>query len=173
MRKVSVLTICLVVFLATSLFAQMGMRGGEFFRCGYYPCNMGSYGVGYERMAKNLAFKEIKSYLFHTDMLGLTEEQVTKLEDIKYELATDLIKKHSDLKLAFLDHKRLMSQEIPNIKEVLEQINKITKLRKEIHIKVIEAIIEARNVLTKEQRQKAKKALSFYKFKTDVGSDKQ
>ncbi|MDL1970239.1 MAG: NAD(P)-binding domain-containing protein [Candidatus Desulfofervidaceae bacterium] len=101
--------------------------------------------------------KEIRGYLNNAKMLGLNKSQIKKIENIEEDLSATLIKKRADLQLAVLKFRKLMIQEMPSSQAVLEQIDKMTNLSKEIQTAAVMASLNARKVLPKEQLENATK----------------
>ncbi|MDA8164982.1 MAG: periplasmic heavy metal sensor, partial [Desulfobacteraceae bacterium] len=121
------------------MMGRMGMMGGQ--------------GLG---MTVHRAFREINTYQAKAQALGLNEGQLQRLDTLEEALATAVIKGRADMEIAGLDLRRAMSQETPDLKKADEAVNRKTETWKAIQKNAINAVAEARKVLTPEQRQKVR-----------------
>jgi len=90
------------------------------------------------------------------EKIGLSEEQKTKLDDIITNHRKDMIKKDADISLAQIDLNKLMSQDDPDMNLVKESIMNIATMKADKEFTKFKAMIETKNVLTKEQQDKLK-----------------
>jgi Spy/CpxP family protein refolding chaperone len=90
------------------------------------------------------------------EKIGLSEEQKTKLDDIITNHRKDMIRKNADISLAEIDLNKLMSQDNPDMNLVKENILKIATMKADTEFTKFKAMIDAKNVLTKEQQEKFK-----------------
>jgi Spy/CpxP family protein refolding chaperone len=86
--------------------------------------------------------------------LNLTEEQRTKMADIHDRAARRAVPIRSNLEIAQLDLRKLLRTDKPAKSSVDAQIDKIAKLRGDFQKSRMQAMLEARDVLTPEQRGK-------------------
>ena len=86
--------------------------------------------------------------------LNLTEEQRTKMADIHDRSARRAIPIRSNLQIAELDLRKLLRADKPAKSAVDAQIDKIAKLRGDLQKSRMQAMLEARDILTPEQRAK-------------------
>jgi hypothetical protein len=119
--------------------------------------DMHSRGASMPQMTVHTAFREISGYQVNAAALGLNEDQLQRLNDIKEALTATMIRTHADLQIGAIDLRRVMSREIPDVlaaEKILDSHNQMwSKLQK----MAIRAVAESRNVLTAQQRQQAKK----------------
>ena len=89
--------------------------------------------------------------------LDLTEEQREQIKSIRRETARKHIQQQADVRLARLDLKALMDTEQPDRKKIHTQLRKIAQLQGDMRISQVDQRLDIRQLLTPEQRQKAKK----------------
>ena len=89
--------------------------------------------------------------------LDLSEEQRKQIKSVRREAARKHIQQQADVGLAHLDLQALMEAEEPNRKEIHAQLKKIAKLQGDMRITQVDQRLDIRELLTPDQRQKAKK----------------
>ncbi len=92
-------------------------------------------------------------FLEHARELGLSEEQKTKLKDIAFNTKQEMIDLKAALQKEKLQLKKLLSAEEPSPREIKRQLEAIAQAEVNIKYKRITSMIEAKNVLTEEQRE--------------------
>lgn len=122
--------------------ARMGQRQGM---KGHMPM-MGHQGWGadLERMA---------------EALELTQPQISKVKAIRVDHEKSTIRTRADLDLARLDLRQLLDQENVDLSKVEETLKRMESLRTKIHLGAIRTHEAVKQVLTPEQREKAKKLM--------------
>ncbi len=121
---------------------------------------LGDIGCPAPMLIINNVLRELNGYLAYRDKLRLSDDQLKKLRLIKYRCHNTLIKKRAELNLFSIDLLDNMSSNQFEIEKVLELTGKLKATCHSLLCGVIKEAIAARNVLTPEQRQKAKE-LSF------------
>jgi len=86
--------------------------------------------------------------------LSLSTDQKKKLHDIGDRMARQAIRRRSDIELAMLDLRNLLREDNPDQARVDRQIDQIANLRAEQAKAAVGARLEARQVLTRDQREK-------------------
>ena len=86
--------------------------------------------------------------------LNLSNDQKKKLRDIGDRMMRQAIRRRSDIELAMLDLRNLLHEDNPDQARVNRQIDQIASLRADQAKAAIGARLEARQVLTREQREK-------------------
>lgn len=86
--------------------------------------------------------------------LNLSSDQKKKLSDIGDRMMRQSIKRSSDIELAMLDLRTSLKEDNPDPAKVDRQIDQIANLRAEQAKGAVNARLEARQVLTREQREK-------------------
>ena len=87
------------------------------------------------------------------DELKLSGTQREKLRGIGDELARSAIRNRADLELARLDLNRMVREDTPDRARIESQIDTIAKLRAEMMKAAVRARLDARSLLTPEQRK--------------------
>jgi Spy/CpxP family protein refolding chaperone len=85
--------------------------------------------------------------------LNLSDDQRTKLADIRDRQTRAAIPIRSDLEIAGLDLRKLMRAEKPDQKAIDAQIDKMAGLRARLQKSRVASMLEARAVLTPEQQK--------------------
>ncbi|HKQ57465.1 MAG TPA: Spy/CpxP family protein refolding chaperone [Candidatus Eisenbacteria bacterium] len=104
-----------------------GMRGGP----------RGRGGAGEELRAK----------------LNLTDDQESRIADIRDRHERSAIPIQSDLRIASLDLRKLMRADRPDERAILAQIDKLSDLRGSLQKNRVSSMLEARSVLTPAQQK--------------------
>ncbi len=85
------------------------------------------------------------------DDLELTDQQIEKLQDLRYRHQKDMIAKQAELKEARLELKELMRQAGVDEKAAMARQERVLRARDEIARAGLKHKLAARNVLTEEQ----------------------
>lgn len=94
-------------------------------------------------------------YLDRADEIGLSPEQVNKLRAIHVECRKDNIRNASEMKIAWLELSDLLSGDNWALKDAESLIRKVQTIEGDIQVRHLQAVNDARKVLTAEQLQKA------------------
>ena len=121
---------------ATGRDGAMGGMRGMGARAGMGPRGMGGWGPG---MAQ---------------ALQLSDSQREKLRDIRERQMRRGIQARADLALARLDLRKLMRADRPELGAINGQIDRVARIRTELAKARVASMLEARALLTPEQRQK-------------------
>lgn len=95
-------------------------------------------------------------YLALADELSLSEEQVKKLHSIMFERHKNRITAMAKIQVGELELRDLLNQNEVDLANVDAKIKEIGEGRTENHIADVHAMIDAREVLTQEQKKKLK-----------------
>jgi len=117
---------------------------------------LGEIGCPAPMLIVNNVLRELNGYLASRDSLNLSESQYKQLRLIRYRCHNTLIKKRAELNLFSIELLDNMSSDQYEIPRVMELTGKLKSTCHGMLTGVINKIIEARKVLTAEQRQKAK-----------------
>lgn len=91
--------------------------------------------------------------------LSLTEEQRTKLEDFGFNAAKTMIEQRAAIQVQRLKLHRLMASENPDRGAIDQTLNKIAETRGSLSRSLVNFFLDARNVLTEEQRDKLRQLM--------------
>lgn len=108
----------------------------------------------------------ISQMLTHKEFLGLTPEQVKKLEQIRDQFQRQAIRNEADVKIVELDIAALLDSPTVDVAKVEAKIREAEKLRADLRIARVRAVEQAKAVLSPEQRKK------FYE-KIDTASSRR
>ncbi len=87
------------------------------------------------------------------DKLELTDDQVDRIESLRYDMEMRGIDIKADLEKRRLDLKKLMGEEEKDRKKILAQVAAANEIEGDLSIMRIEGMLDINDVLTKEQRE--------------------
>lgn len=90
----------------------------------------------------------------HFRELGVTDQQKDRLEAIHEAQRRRAIEIRKDLQLAELDVRKLVRADTPDRRAIDAQVDRVAALRTELQKSRLNAMLDARGVLTPQQRQK-------------------
>lgn len=96
----------------------------------------------------------ITQILSHRETLGLSAEQVRKLEQLRDGFQRQSIRSDADLRIVELDIAALLDHEPVDLAKVEQKIREGEKLRADLRIARLRVIEQAKAVLTSEQKKK-------------------
>jgi Spy/CpxP family protein refolding chaperone len=145
---------------------MQGRHGMHERRAGHsaHPGKMGHRGAGRPARSGQLAM-----LLRHADILGLTKDQQTKLKDLKFTAEKERIDLKAAMQKEQLELKQLMKEEDLNARSIKSQLEAVAQARTNLKFRGISLRIEARNVLTAEQRELIKEKLQGFKGGNRMG----
>lgn len=94
--------------------------------------------------------------LSNEEELGLSDDQVKKIKDLKLKTKKDLIKMDADVKIAELDVKDSLYQDTIDVASVKALIDKKYDLKKDKAKMLVSSYAALKDILTKEQKDKMK-----------------
>ena len=98
--------------------------------------------------------------LHHRTELGLSPEQVERLETLRGDFAREAIRRDADIRIAELDLAGLLEREPLDFSKVEGKVRELAQLRGELRIARLRAIEQGKAVLTAEQRTRLQAVLS-------------
>jgi hypothetical protein len=101
----------------------------------------------------------ISLMLDHRVELGLTPDQVSRLEALRTAFARESIKRDADIRVGEMDLATLLEQEPLDMGKVEAKLQEVSKLRTDLQIGRLRTLEQGRAVLTPEQRTKLKALL--------------
>lgn len=143
------------------------MSGQEMMQCGQPMMGQGMMGgmmgMDRERMRRHKQWFQygVTLMLQNADKLGLSDEQIKKLDNIKRKYSKDIIKQDAEMKIAEIDLEAILKESEINLLEVKEALKKIESTETEIRYLRIMAFVEARKILTDEQKNSLKKLMEM------------
>jgi Spy/CpxP family protein refolding chaperone len=131
---------------------------GHGMRQGY---EMAGQGMAKDRVGRhNPWFRYgVSLILYHGDELGLSDEQRKQLDDMRRKYSKDIIRLSADSEIAEIDLEALLREPEANLSQVKEALKKVESAKMQIRYLRIEALFEARKILTSEQRSSLKKLM--------------
>ena len=95
-------------------------------------------------------------YIMNAEKLGLSDEQIKKLGEIKSECDREFVLDRDKLRVAKLELDDLLKSDEIDIKKVGEKSKEISELMHKTTIKRVKTKIQSMMILTDEQKEKAK-----------------
>lgn len=104
----------------------------------------------------------ISRILMVKDILGLNEDQVVELREIRVELSRKLIKLTADIHTARFDSLNTISNKPVNFEQLRNNAKTVSQLRLQRKTAVIDAFEKASKVLNEEQKEKLSECVSAW-----------
>jgi Spy/CpxP family protein refolding chaperone len=98
--------------------------------------------------------------LRHRSELGLSPEQVGRLETLRGEFTREAIRRDADIRIAELDLAALLEQDPLDLVKVETKVREVAQLRADLRIARLRTIEQGKAVLTPEQRTRLQTMLS-------------
>jgi Spy/CpxP family protein refolding chaperone len=98
--------------------------------------------------------------LHHRTELGLTAEQVSRLEALRSDFTREAIRRDADIRIAELDLAALLEQDSADLAKVETKVREAAQLRADLRIARLRAVEQGKAVLTPEQRTRLQTMLS-------------
>jgi Spy/CpxP family protein refolding chaperone len=134
----------------SGMMGQMGMNemGGmmECPMCGNMMDGMGMQGESI-----------VNHYLRHASDLGLSDEQVKKLKDIRTAFQKQAIELRAKIQTGMIDIRDLMDNDTVDMGAVEKQVRANESARTDLILATLKMHVDARNILTPVQRKEAEK----------------
>lgn len=116
---------------------------------------------GWERGGRSPAERPlITMMLHHRGELGLTPDQVSRLETLRGEFAREAIRREADIRIAELDLETLLAGDPVDLPRVEAKVRELAQLRAELRIARLRTIEQGKAVLTPEQRSRLQAMLA-------------
>jgi Spy/CpxP family protein refolding chaperone len=123
--------------------------------------SMGSMGGLMERMMGDPAERPlITMMLHHRAELGLTADQVGRLETLRADFTREAIRRGADIRIAELDLATLLEQDPVDLAKVEAKVRESAQLRADLRLARLRTVEQGKAVLTAEQRTRLQAMLS-------------
>jgi Spy/CpxP family protein refolding chaperone len=106
----------------------------------------------------------ISLMLRNREKLGLSDDQVKKLEQLRSDFEKESIRNDADIRVAEIDLNNQLLGKNPNLAKVEAKIREIERLRADLRIARVRAVENAKALLTAEQRKKLNEVLMDQPF---------
>ena len=108
----------------------------------------------------------------HADMLGLTDDQITKMKPIHREMQKKQARFKADLKIAEIELMEIMDAKDFDLEKAGSQVKKIAEIKTAHQLEMLKAMKEMRTMLTDEQFKKMKKIMPMKMMPMKAGEKK-
>ncbi|GEM_PF-4861769 len=88
--------------------------------------------------------------------LGLSQEQISKIKDLKFSTDKEVVRLRSDMELKEIDLREELSKDSPDMNRVKNLIKAKHSIMAEIELAKVKEYIGVKNILTPEQIEKFK-----------------
>jgi hypothetical protein len=102
----------------------------------------------------------ISLMLRNREKLGLSDDQVRRMEQLRTEFEKESIRKEADLRVAEMDLETLLDAPNVDLAKVETKVREVEKIRADLRIARIRTIEKAKDLLTPEQRKKLQEILT-------------
>ena len=119
-------------------------------------CAMHDKGKEHKMDFEKKFYSKAHMVLENSEELGLSDEQVKKVKELKMSTMKDLIKKNAEIEVLAIDIKAEMWADSINVNAVNKLVDKKYDLKKEKTKSLIAACVSLKDILTKEQKEKMK-----------------
>ena len=122
---------------------------------------IGSMGEMMGRMMGDPAERPLISImLHHRAELGLSADQVSRLETLRSDFTREAIRRGAEIRIAELDLGTLLEQEPVDMTKVEAKVREVGQLRADLRIARLRAVEQSKAVLSPEQRTRLQTMLS-------------
>ena len=126
--------------------------------------NHGSRGSGHLPNLEEKYFDKAKFLMKHQEELGLTAEQLQRLEAKKFDVKRVLIEADAQKDIAMLNIYQELHADKPNPEKLNAALDEKIEAKRSASRVLIEALLDLKSVLTAEQTAKSKKMYLKEKF---------
>src|SRR5262245_52936601 len=122
---------------------------------------LGSMGEMMGRMMGDPAERPLISIMLqHRTELGLSADQVSRLETLRSDFTREAIRRGAEIRIAELDLATLLDQEPVDMTKVEAKVREVGQLRADLRIARLRAVEQSKAVLSPEQRTRLQTMLS-------------
>src|SRR5262245_1697631 len=148
--------------LVDQLAGRLGSLGAEFAQ--QMQAGRGGMGSMPGMMGRNpgdpLDRPLITIMLHHRSELGLSQEQVGRLEALRGDFTREAIRRDADIRIAELDLASLLEQDPLDLTKVEAKVREVAQMRADLRIARLRVIEQGKALLTPEQRTRLQTMLS-------------
>ena len=137
---------------AAVVVLTLGLAAGAAFACDNGGCKLGDQKSGLE----SKFYCKAQFLMKNQDELGLSDDQITKIKDLKMKTKKDLIMRNAEIDVLALEIKSALYAEKVDINAVNSLVDKKYDLKKKTTKDLISACVAVKDILTKEQKDKLK-----------------
>jgi Spy/CpxP family protein refolding chaperone len=106
----------------------------------------------------------ISLLLRNREKVGLSDDQVKKLEQLRSDFEKETIRKEADIRVAEIDLNNLLQASSPEMDKIEAKIREIERLRADLRIARLRAVEKGKGLLSAEQRKKLQELTSDQRF---------
>ena len=158
MRRNLLLTIALVLtfgLLQSVSFADCGSRECGKKDCKHRPSECGKKDCKDKPLDKKV-LKKLHMIFEHQEELGISDDQLAKIKELKVALKKDLIQKQADIDLVKVDIRSALYEDEINLNSVDKLIDQKYETKKSKSKQVVSTLAQLKKILTKDQMDNLK-----------------
>jgi hypothetical protein len=106
----------------------------------------------------------ISLLLRNREKVGLSDDQVKRLEQVRSDFEKETIRNEADIRVAEIDLNNLLQAPTADMDKIEAKIREIERLRADLRIARIRAIDKGRALLSADQRKKLQELMSDQRF---------
>lgn len=133
-----------------------GAHGGTYGKAHGYGKGMHGHGRGYGMGGHRTAGHLIRGLLSGAEEMGLTDEQVKRLKDIKLDLDRTRIQAEADIKIAEREARALIDEDGSSMSAIESKLKESAMKQVSLRVASVKARRDAMGVLTPEQSKRVK-----------------
>lgn len=147
--------------LVDQLAGRLGSFGAELAQqMQQGPGGIGSLGGPGWMMGRPADRPLITIMLHHRAELGLSADQVSRLETLRGDFTREAIRRDADIRIAELDMASLLEQDPLDLAKVETKVREVAQMRADLRIARLRTLEQGKAVLTAEQRARLQTLLS-------------
>lgn len=159
-KKMLVMVVCMLIVAMPAVFAQQMM--GKDGKMGTMGMREGMMGMGSGmKMWNKMDFEQMFNYkvsfiLMNSKDLGVTDEQMMKIKDLKYRIEKSLIMKKAEIEATDIDIMQAFGKDDIDVMAIGKLIDKKYDAKKMQAKELVDACATLRMILTTDQQKKIK-----------------
>ncbi len=106
----------------------------------------------------------ISLLLRNREKVGLSDDQIKKLEQLRSDFEKETIRNEADIRVAEIDLNNLLQAPSADMAKIEAKIREVERLRADLRIARIRAIDKAKALLSAEQRKRLQELISDQRF---------
>ena len=156
-RKILLIIAMVLTFglIQSVSFADCGSRECGKKDCKYKPSECGKKDCKDKPLDKKV-LKKLHMIFNHQDELGISDDQLAKIKELKIALKKDLIQKEADIDLVKVDVRSALYEDEINLAAVNKLIDQKYEAKKSKSKQVVSTLAQLKKILTKDQMDKLK-----------------
>lgn len=120
-------------------------------------------GVKHDPSLEDKFYDKVEILMAHQDHLGISDDQMKKVKEIKIKTKKEIIKTNADIDIIAVDLKAAMWEDPMDTAAIDKMLDKKYDLKKQMAKTLVAGCAEIQNILTKDQKDKLKALMKEHK----------